>query len=286
MVLYLDLVFALNAVSDLLALYVTARLSGRGFRWRRLILVSLCGGVYGVLSGFPSAYLLRNFAVQIVVAACMVWFAFRTRDTFLRLFLLFFLLSCAIGGAFMAFAQFASEEAGKLLEKLNWKAFSLVGAFSWIMLSVVFRGSAHHIVSGQIYSVSIMRDGRVVHLNALLDTGHTLKDPVSDAPVMTVWCDALCDLWFEEEREILAQLKYTGSLSCIEELAAVAPGKFNLIPYSAVGISVGYLLCFKPDKVMIDGACAGALKVALSPTPVSNGSGYAALWSGERGVLV
>ena len=287
MVLYLDLAFALNMISDLLALYVTARLSGRGLRWRRLILVALCGGVYGVLSAFPSARLLNSFAVQIIVAVCMVWFAFRTKEMFLRLLLLYFVLSCTIGGAFIAFSQLTSEYGLKDLPgKLDWNVFAVVGVFMWFVLSVIFDGAAQHMVKGQIYKVSIEKDGRIVRFNALLDTGHTLRDPISGDPVMTVWCESLCELWTDDEKADLSRLEKEGTIFCDSVLSMVSQEKFYLLPYRAVGVKEGYLICFKPDAVMINDESSGRIVVALSPTPISDGSGYTALWGGERRVHV
>ena len=46
---------------------------------------------------------------------------------------------------------------------------------------------------------------------------------------------------------------------------------------------VGLLLCFKADRAELEGRSLGAVTVALSPTPVSDGGGYAALWGGEEG---
>lgn len=286
MVLYLDLAFALNALTDMLALYVTACFAGQAIRWRRVIPASIVGGVYGVICSFPSTSILRCFPVQILVAILMVWLVFRCKELFLRLSLLYFLLSCTLGGACMAFAQLVSEQgSGELLKMLDWKVFVLVGCFCWFFLSVTFRGASQHVVSGQISACSILYNGRIVQVNALLDTGHTLTDPFSGAPVLTVWSNALRELWSEEERNILLQLENKGSLACIEELLKIVPGKFCLLPYRAVGIRRGVLLCFRPDEVVIDGVRSDSIAVALSPTPVSDGNGYVALWGGERSSL-
>lgn len=286
MVLYLDLAFALNALTDMLALYVTARFAGQAIRWRRAIPASIVGGVYGVICSFPSLSGVRSFPVQILVAILMVLHVFKRKELLLRLSLLFFLLSCTLGGACMAFARFISEQgSGELLKILDWKAFLLVGAICWFLLSVTFRSTSQHIVSGQISSCSIQYSGRIVQVNALLDTGHTLFDPFSGAPVLTIWGDAIRELWSEKEWNILSQIEGTGSLACLEELSEIVPGKFFPLPYQSVGIRRGVLLCFRPDEVVIDGVRSDSVVVALSPTPVSDGNGYVALWGGERGLF-
>ena len=58
---------------------------------------------------------------------------------------------------------------------------------------------------------------------------------------------------------------------------------FRLLPYRAVGVSSGMLLCFTADNVRIGDTDYGPITVALSPTPVSDGGGYTALWGASKG---
>ena len=53
--------------------------------------------------------------------------------------------------------------------------------------------------------------------------------------------------------------------------------------YQAVGVRSGLLLCFRADRTAMGERQLGPVTVALSPTPVSDGGGYAALWGGESG---
>lgn len=117
--------------------------------------------------------------------------------------------------------------------------------------------------------------GRKAELTVLLDTGHTLTD--GGAPVLTVHCAALEALWTGEARQALARLEADGAVRCLERLA---DSHFRLLPYRAVGVGDGLLLCFRADRVRLNGKDLGRLTVALSPTAVSDGGGYAALWGG------
>ena len=105
-VLYPDLAFLLNSLTDLLALSATAKLAGLPFRWHRLLGAAALGGVYGVLCLLTSLAFAGGFLPQAGTAMALVWIAFRRKDTFLRQLLLFWLLSCAMGGIIMALTQF------------------------------------------------------------------------------------------------------------------------------------------------------------------------------------
>ena len=249
MVVYLDIVFLLNGAADAAALYATGRLSGLTVAGKRL-----------------------------ASAAALVRLAFGRREGFLRRVLLFFLLSCSLAGALVAGERLLRERGGAL-EGLDWRIFFLAGGGCFLLLSVVFRGGARHSAAGQLCRCRILRRGREAELTALLDTGCTLTDGLSGAPVLTVHWAALEALWTPEERAVLSRLEADGASRCLEKLG----GGFRLLPYRAVGVRSGLLLCFKADGAELDGQSLGAVTVALSPTPVSDGGGYAALWGGDAG---
>ena len=283
MVVYLDLVFLLNSLTDVMALYITARLSSLALRGGRVIAAALSGGLYGVLCCLPIPAVFRGFGIQMLVAMLLVGIAFGKQKTFLRLWLLFLFLSCTLGGAVTVVSQhFMQFGLITTLKSLDWKVFILVSVICYFVLSVVFRGSAKHAVAGQLCRISITLGGKKITLDALYDTGHTLYDPCNGTSVVTVWYRAADPLWSKEERAILEHLETQESIRCAEKLGEVVPGRFRLIPYRAVGVSCAMLLAFQADEVWIDTKGYGKMTIALSPTPVSDGGGYTALWGGER----
>lgn len=282
MVIYLDLVFFLNSLADAFALYVTSRLSGISLRTNRVILASVLGGIYGVICSVPLFCFMRDFVPQILVAAFLVWVVFGLRTIYVRLCLLFFVLSCAMGGVLIAFAQsFTRYGVSNTLSNLNWKVFFLVGGLCYFFLSIVFRGSARHIVSGEISKGFLWRNGHKIPLNVLFDTGHTLRDPYTGNPVMTIWLDATRELWSDEEWSILEKLGDVEVTGCLEQLTKISSGRFWIIPYRAVGTRNGALLCFSAEQVVIGKKSLGKITVALSGTSLSDGGSCNALWNGE-----
>ena len=141
MVVYLDLTFFLNALTDLAALSATAKLSGLPLRRRRLLGASVLGGVYGAACLLPPLTFAGGLLPQAGAAMALVWIAFRRRDAFFRQLLLFWLLSCAMGGALLAAARLWQRGAGAaaVLNQLNWRVFLLAGGGCYLLLSVIFR---------------------------------------------------------------------------------------------------------------------------------------------------
>lgn len=278
MVVYVDIAFLLNCLTDGAALYVTGRLSGLPVGKGRLLAAALLGGTYGALCVLPGWSALASPLPQAAAAAGLVWLAFGERGTFLRQLLLFFILSCALGGSLVAVVGLL-ESKEETLARLDWRVFFLAGGFCFLVLSVVFRGGTRHAAAGQLCRCVVEHRGRKAALTALLDTGHTLTDGLTGRAVLTVHWEALEPLWTQEERAVLSRLERDGGAAC---LARLGPG-FRLLPYRAVGVSGGLLLCFQAERAVIGGTDAGPVTVALSPTAVSDGGGYTALWGGAIG---
>lgn len=278
--MYIDLIFLLNALADWAALWATARMAGLVPRQRRLLPAAGLGGVYAVLCALPPLAALGGFWGQLLAAMALVAAAFGCRHGYPRLAMLFFLLSCTMGGVLMAAVRLL-QESGSLtvLKTLNWKVFFLAGGFTYIILSIPFRGSARHAVEGGLLPVEISFRGMTVSFTALLDTGHTLSDPVTGEDVLTVCAQALEPLWTAEERQALRQLGTEGAAAVLRQLK---PGSFRLLPYQAVGVEAGLLLCFTAERAVIGGKRFHRLTVALSPTALTEVGGYAALWGGGK----
>ncbi len=279
MIVYLDVVFFINCLADAAALYITARLSGLPLRRRRLLLAAALGGAYGAFCALPVIRSAAAFLPQLAIAAALVRLAFGRQEMFLRRFLLFFMLSCTMGGAMLAFGRLVQDSDGlELLRALDWRVFFLAGGTCFLLLSVVFRGGARHAVAGQLCRGTVELGGRRANITVLLDTGHTLADTITGSQVLTVYNAALAPLWTDQERDILACLGPDGAARCLERLA---DSRFRLLPYQAVGVEGGLLLCFRAGCVQLDGRRLGPLTVAISPTPVSDGGGCTALWGGK-----
>ena len=109
--------------------------------------------------------------------------------------------------------------------------------------------------------VLVRHGGREARFTCLLDTGNGLRDPATGRPVLVVWRQALLPV-----------------------LPAVEPEQLRPIRYRSLGTESGTLLCFNAGQVTVDGVAYENQPVAIAPSPLSEGMGYAALWNGkERG---
>lgn len=80
-------------------------------------------------------------------------------------------------------------------------------------------------------------------VKALLDTGNSLIEPISHAPVVVGDLTGLSELFDQEEQEQIKVFYSTGSYE--------GEKKIRLIPYHAVGVKTGILISYPIDEVVL-----------------------------------
>ena len=255
MTVYLDMVVLLNFLVDFLLLLGTNRLSGFPLGPGRSAAGALLGGVYGGACMLPSFRFLGNILWRIVSLACIAMLAFGIGRSAWKRGGVFVLLSMAMGGIALS------------LGKSNFPSLLLAAASVWLLCRAAFGD----IVGGQEY-VAVEIPGRegILRLTALKDTGNTLRDPVTGAPVLVI--DGA-------SAKMLTGLTAAQLEAPLETLAAQPVPGLRLIPYRAVGVSGGMLLAMRFDGVKI-GQRVQSTVVAFAPSGLGGGSMYQALMGG------
>lgn len=284
MVVYIDSVFLLNALLDGLLLYFTGYLAGIERRIGRILLSALCGGAYAAALFFPFGAVLSWPLVKLLVGAALVWLAYGT-EHFWRLCLLFLGISCVLAGVAVAcgsLVQMNLYRSGAYLLPVSFPVLLASSAACFGALFLFSRGSLHHRVCGEIVEGECRLNGQRLHLRILRDSGNTLCDPLTGAPVLVVEGCLLERFWPEPVRGYLAGeglLHPEQTLSALSEVADPLPA-LRLLPYRSVGMAEGLLLLCPAFQARIGAYRVEQLMLALSPTPVSEQKEYDALWGG------
>lgn len=250
---YIDLVILLNFVVDLLLLKAVAGLLFLSGNNVRCMTASAIGGIYGGICLLPGWSFFASAFWRTIILLIIVVVAFGVRLTTLRAGGLFCLLTLALGGAAAAFGT---------------NTFMLVLTAGGVFALCYFTLGANR---RQIYSpVKVRYAQNEYDVTALLDTGNTLKDPVTGRPAIVVGADIA-----------YAMLRISaGELSMpIETMCSKKYTGLSLIPYCSVGKPDGFLLCIHPDAVWVNGKRMNAC-VAFAPQNIGNGSSYQALIGG------
>ncbi len=258
---YLDSLLLLNFILDYLLLLLTGRAAGAPLHRGRIALAAAAGAAYAAAVFLPGLGFLAHPLLRVCAGVVLVLIAYGACRRFLRLTLLFFALSAALGGGLYALSLMGVRVA------LEPRYILLFAAAAYCLLSLASRAAARH-GPRELRRVVVRVGPRSARLTALVDSGNTLRDPITGAGVVVAQGESLAPLLPPE-----ADFRHP----CQALPALKDPRRFRLLPYRSVGVEQGLLLAVRADRVEVNGEDWGARLVALSPTPVSDGGGYDAL---------
>ncbi|MEG2420266.1 MAG: sigma-E processing peptidase SpoIIGA [Oscillospiraceae bacterium] len=271
-VVYIDELFLLNLVVNYLLLLAAGRVTGQPLARLRMGLAAGGGAGYAAALFLPGCGFLANPLCKLAVAVGMVTFSFWKSRCLLRLVLVFLAVAVAFGGGIYALELLGNHsmtlENGVVTSALNLRVILLSSCVCYFVITLVFQRAARH--GGRDLAHCRLRQGdKTVTLTALIDTGNTLTDPVTGRAVLVAEGERLRELLpaevdLEHPVESMARLRQ--------------PRRFQLLPYRTVGVSCGMLLALRVERVYIGKTEYENLLVALSPTQLSDGGGYQALF--------
>lgn len=278
-VVYIDALFLLNLIVNYLLLLAAAKLAGEPLRRLRLAAGAALGGLYAAAIFFPGLGFLTHPLCKLGAAVLMLLTGFGGSRRLLRVTLVFFGLSCAFGGGIFAIGLLGGRgltlRNGVLYSVMDLRILLLSAAVCYAVLTLVFRRTARH-GRREVLPAVLILEGRRVAVNALVDTGNTLTDPVTGRPVMVAEGSRLSPLLPGER--VLDENALRDPVGTLERLSRGGRGRrFRLLPYQAVGVECGMLLALRLDDARVGAEDYGGILVALSPNPVSDGGGYSAL---------
>jgi len=292
MVVYADILFIENLLANCLILKLASAVSGFPVKTVRMILASALGALYAVLAVImPSTALLSALGTRVIVSVLMVLIAFRIRtfSEFFRRWGMMLLSSFLLAGSTYALSILL-EGTPAMYGGLIYispqgilKAFILSAGLCILLVRPIGRIlSGKAFKEGSIIPVHITMGNKSVRLNALVDTGNSLIDPVTGYPVMVVEAESVKPILPPEvySSVVANNISYYASSG---EDAARKPWlkRIHLIPYKSIGKENGMLTGFRPDAVRV--GKEGSLKevkdviIGVCGIKLSNNSKYSAL---------
>lgn len=272
MVIYLDVLFAVNVVMDFATLSAAAHLAGITINRLRLLSAALAGGGYTLLAAlFP---FLAYLPIRLLSGLGVCAIAFAGRGLFLRLCALYFLVTAAFAGVATALSAVSGRRillgAGYYMA-IPFRVLLLVLAVSYAVSGIVLRGDAlHGMLRREIETLQISFQTRQLEVRVLHDTGNTLTEPVSGRPAIVLNTACAARL-LGVQQTILHGLTADNAAETFASLPVELARSFGVLPYHAVGTQCGLLLYFRPDNVRRADGTALRCVLAISPEPLGQG---------------
>ncbi|WP_042356325.1 sigma-E processing peptidase SpoIIGA [Bacillus rubiinfantis] len=263
MVVYLDIIWALNFLFDSLLLYLTAIILKRRTRLWRIAAGGLVGSLIILLSFTPlnvySTHPIAKLFCSLVMV--LVTFGYKRLTFFLKAVMTLYVTTFLIGGGLIG-AHYFSQYDDSLTEELLLASVKGFGdPISWLFVLLGFPIAWHFsqkniqmmemtkIQYDQVVYVQVVIDKETYSFKGLIDSGNQLYDPMSRLPVMFVSINRQTDLFPEHIQKLAADPE--ALIMASEELPNEWQGRLRIVPYSVVGQEHQLLAAVRPDKIII-----------------------------------
>ncbi|NLW08083.1 MAG: sigma-E processing peptidase SpoIIGA [Clostridia bacterium] len=262
-VVYIDIVLAINLVMDYLILWTAARLGQIPTCGWRLLAGAAVGAVSSLTVLIPGleVWLLTFLKLFFSILILLVAFFPLTVRLFFQALVYFYLAAFVMGGAMLgAICLFGGNlpvavMSGGLIFSPNLRFTWLLAAGAAALLLArwgtgwIKRNFWEYMLR---LPVVISIAGKELALKALVDTGNSLRDPLSQQPVIIVEYSALKSILPVEIVREYSGLKEPDLERVVASLAGSPwATRLRLLPYHSLGESRGLLLGFRPDAVII-----------------------------------
>ncbi len=280
MVIYADVLVALNLFVNYFLLLAAKKLLRYEARTQNIVLSSLVGGLYSLtvyLQGVPKPLqILMNISVLTLMT--VICFRPKSFKLFLKELLCFIGVNTAFAGIMLAVWLFFTPEGmfynnSIVYFDIDIKLLVISTLACYLILRLIFMFAKRSAPKDKVISVTLIKNGRAVSVNALLDTGNTLKDAftgngvaVADEAVIRNLLGFSLDTYISREK---------AGLYNSERL------NIRLIPVTTVS-SEALLPAVKVDEIILNNTNTAVknLLVAQSKSKIKNGE-YQLILSSE-----
>ena len=280
MVIYADVLVALNLFVNYFLLLAAKKMLRYEARTQNIVLSSLVGGLYSLtvyLQGVPK---LLQILMNISVLTLMTVICFRPKSfkLFLKELLCFIGVNTAFAGIMLAVWLFFTPEGmfynnSIVYFDIDIKLLVISTLACYLILRLIFMFAKRSAPEDKVISVTLIKNGRAVSVNALLDTGNTLKDAFTGNEVAVA-----------DEAVIRNLLGFSLDTYISREKAGLYNSErlnIRLIPVTTVS-SEALLPAVKVDEIILNNTNTAVknLLVAQSKSKIKNGE-YQLILSSE-----
>ena len=267
MTIYADVVFLINFIMDSFILWIVSKTGPKKVRAWRLLTGGLIMSVLYCLLIFTAAFRYMNlYAASVLILSLGVAVALRPTGVkmFAKLLLTAYALSFTVGGLGMVLfyltdlpyaAYYLVANPETLTDGLSWKLPLICIMVSYLLIKLVLHAAERLTVKRQtLCPVKVYLGTEGVVFDALMDTGHSLREPISQMPVIIAEFesvkpflpDALKILFYEKREDNLPAFIHT------QDENNPFYHRLRVIPFTSLGQMNGLLIGFKPDRVEVN----------------------------------
>jgi stage II sporulation protein GA (sporulation sigma-E factor processing peptidase) len=268
-----------------LLLYFANRFCKCNAKVYKLLISSAAGALYVFVIFYPGLQMFTSIIIKFVVSLIMLFIAFSqcSIKKFIKLTIIFYIEAFFIGGCTLGIYYFGKQASYSSTMEIHispeFFITSILIALLLIKLGFDFFDNYYRAEKNKI-ELQIVLDKKICTLTALIDTGNSLKDPLTNTPVVIVYFKAIYEILPDNfKSKIELGNDYTSIMELIMN-SALKP-RIRLLPFKALGTENGLLTGIKIDMLIAKAKNKTVVinnpVIALYDKPISAGDDYQAL---------
>lgn len=207
-VIYIDVLFSLNLIINYFLLFASMHFSKRKINRIRILISSMFGALYSLIIFIPVPNAVLTVSKPLLCMLMVLTAAkFESLTQLLKDSVIFFGINFMFAGLMFGLwtvfdSDFLIFYNGIVYFNIDAKILIISTVIAYIFTEIVFRITDSHI-KGEIFEVTITRNGLKLSLKGFLDSGNTLCDPFTSSPVIMASLKKIRPLLSEHELRIL-----------------------------------------------------------------------------------
>ncbi len=257
MAIYVDVLVAVNVLIDYFLLLATCRFMQLRGKRLRMVLASVFGGLCALVVLLPKMHMLLSLLMNLLFSVILLLIAFGRPPLrfFAKVLACFYGMSLLFSGVmtvlwFFVFPAGMVVNNGRVYFNISPLLLIVFTVVTYTIMRVIYALTGRHELKRRVYSLTVSVEGKDAPLQAMADTGNSLRDAMSHAPVLVAEYAAVEMLIPEEIRSIFRKKGDWQDIGAVERSAWRS--RFHLIPFTAV-YSNGFLPAFRADKIALTG---------------------------------
>lgn len=242
MVIYAEYLFAENFITGILILVITGRTCNVEIRKRFLILGGVLCGLFSFIIGIENVPIYLSLLIKLTFSAIVILVVYlpRSRKSFGKLILFFYMTSFALGGitigcVYLLGAPGMTNNSFIYLEGITYANITVGCALAYWMLDMIIKNIKERMIGAtHTYSVEIYINDKSVIVNGVVDSGNYLTEPISGYPVFIM-------------SKNLSMQFFDKGINVNDEMGA----RVRMIPFQGIGGKRGMLTGVRPDMVIL-----------------------------------
>ena len=258
MTVYLDIILLENICMNYIILLATGIINKCKISYFRILLSSLLGAIYAVITYMNIFKAYSNVILKIILSIVMIYIAYSAKNPkkLFKELIIFYLTSFAFGGISFALLYMINPSEvrvknGVFVGTYPLKVVLIGGIIGFLTIIIAFKSYKSKMNKKDIYyDIKIKLSGKEIETKAIIDTGNFLREPITGDPVVVVERSLMYDIL---PKSILNNIDdiLGGNLDLMNDKQEYI-SRIRLIPYSSLGNKNGMLLGIKADEIIIE----------------------------------